>query len=88
MANIKSAEKRIQLTLQQRSRNRAKRSRMRSAVKELRTVIAAGDKSKAEELLPGTLRLIDRTAQKKVIHRKAAARSKSRLVRSVKQLSA
>jgi small subunit ribosomal protein S20 len=88
MANIKSAEKRIQLTLQQRSRNRAKRSRMRSAVKELRTVIAAGDKSKAEELLPGTLSLIDRTAQKKVIHRKAAARSKSRLVRSVKQLSA
>ena len=86
MANIKSAEKRIQLTLQQRSRNRADRSRMRSAVKELRTVIAAGDKSKAEELLPGTLSLIDRTAQKKVIHRKAAARSKSRLVRSVKKL--
>ena len=75
MANIKSAEKRILLTLQQRSRNRAERSRMRSAVKELRTVIAGGDNSKAEELLPGTLSLIDRTAQKKVIHRKAAARS-------------
>jgi small subunit ribosomal protein S20 len=88
MANIKSAEKRIRQTLRQRSRNRAERSRMRSAVKELRNVIAAGDKTKAEELLPGTLRLIDRTAQKKVIHRKAAARSKSRLVRSVGSLSA
>ncbi len=88
MANIKSAEKRIRQTLRQRSRNRAERSRMRSAVKELRNFIAAGDKSKAEELLPGTLSLIDRTAQKKVIHRKAAARSKSRLVRSVKSLSA
>jgi hypothetical protein len=30
---------------------------MRSAVKELRKVIADGDKSKAEELLPGTLSL-------------------------------
>jgi ribosomal protein S20 len=45
-------------------------------------------KGKAEELLPGTLSLIDRTAQKKIIHRRAAARSKSRLVRSVKTLSA
>lgn len=88
MANIKSAEKRIRLNLRQRSRNRAERSRMRSAVKELRKVIADGDKSKAEELLPGTLSLIDRTAQKKIIHRRAAARSKSRLVRSVKTLSA
>ncbi|MEE9562322.1 MAG: 30S ribosomal protein S20 [Thermoanaerobaculia bacterium] len=88
MANIKSAKKRIQRTLRERSRNRAERSRMRSAVKELRNVIAAGDKSKAEELLPGTLSLIDRTAQKKIIHRKAAARSKSRLVRSVKNISA
>jgi len=88
MANIKSAEKRIQRTLRERSRNRAERSRMRSAVKELRNAIAGGDKTKAEELLPGTLSLIDRTAQKKIIHRKAAARSKSRLVRSVKTLSA
>ena len=88
MANIKSAEKRIRLNLRQRSRNRAERSRMRSAVKELRKVISDGDKGKAEELLPGTLSLIDRTAQKKIIHQNAAARSKSRLVRSVKQLSA
>jgi small subunit ribosomal protein S20 len=88
MANIKSAEKRIQRTLQERTRNRAERSRMRSAVKELRRVIADGDKTKAEELLPGTLSLIDRTAKKHVIHRNAAARSKARLVRSVKALSA
>jgi small subunit ribosomal protein S20 len=48
--------------------------------------VSAGDASKAQELLPGTLELIDSTAQKKVIHRNAAARTKSRLSRAVASL--
>ena len=88
MANIKSAEKRIGQTERDRERNRSQRSRMRRAVRELREAVSAGDASKAQELLPGTLELIDSTAQKKVIHRNAAARTKSRLSQAVANLEA
>lgn len=87
MANIKSAEKRIGQTERDRERNRSRRSRMRRAVRELREAVSSGDASKAQELLPGTLELIDSTAQKKVIHRNAAARTKSRLSQAVANLS-
>ena len=63
-------------------------SRMRTAVKRLRGAVAAGDEKQASELLAETLSIVDATAQKTVIHRNAAARSKSRLTRAVKGLSA
>lgn len=86
MANIKSAEKRIGQTERDRERNRSHRSRMRRAVRQLREAVSAGDAGKAQELLPETLQLIDSTAQKNVIHRNAAARTKSRLSRAVANL--
>lgn len=86
MANIKSAEKRIELTAKQRARNRAQRSHMRGAVREVRQAVADGDQAKAQELLPGTLSLVDVTARKKVVHPNAAARTKSRLTRAVAQM--
>ena len=86
MANIKSAEKRNRQNLGRRERNRALRSRMRSAVKNLRQTVAEGDREKARELLPDTLSLIDATAQRSVVHRNAAARTKSRLMRAVSGL--
>lgn len=88
MANIKSAEKRIGQTERDRERNRSQRSRMRRAVRQLREAVSAGDASRAQELLPETLKLIDATAQKKVIHRNAAARTKSRLTKAVAGLQA
>ncbi len=86
MANIKSAEKRIELSAKQRARNRARRSRMRGAVRQVRQAVADGDQARAQELLPDTLSLVDVTAQKKVVHRNAAARTKSRLTRAVAQM--
>jgi small subunit ribosomal protein S20 len=88
MANTKSAEKRIRQNIKQRERNRAHRSRLRTAVKKLRTVIASGDAAQAQEILPGTLSVIDATAQKKVIHVNAASRTKSRLSAQVAALKA
>jgi small subunit ribosomal protein S20 len=86
MANIKSAEKRIEQSAKQRARNRAQRSHMRGAVREVRQAIADGDQAKAEKLLPDTLSLVDVTARKKVVHPNAAARTKSRLTRAVAQM--
>lgn len=86
MANIKSAEKRILQNERRRERNRAFRSRMRTAVKRLRTAIDSGDAEAAKELLPTTLQVIDETAQKGIVHRNTAARSKSRLTKAVSGL--
>ena len=86
MANIKSAEKRIERTAKERARYRAQRSHMRGAVREVREAVDAGDKAKAEELLAQTLSVVDVTARKKVIHGNAAARTKSRLTRAVAQM--
>lgn len=86
MANTKSAEKRNRQSEQNRLRNRAHRSRLRTAIKKLRTVVASGDAGAAKELLPETLSIIDKTAQKGVIHDNAAARYKSRLAHQVASL--
>ena len=83
MANSPSAEKRSRQNIVRRDRNRAARSRLRTAVKRLRAEVDAGNKSGAEELLPSTLSLVDSTARKGVIHANAAARTKSRLTRAV-----
>ena len=86
MANTKSAEKRIRQAEKRRVRNRYHRSRMRTAIKRLRGLIDEGKSTEARETLQGTLGLIDATAQKSVIHRNAAARTKSRLTLAVNNL--
>jgi small subunit ribosomal protein S20 len=86
MANTKSAEKRIRQNEKRRESNRIYRSRMRTAIKRLRAAIDGGDAETAQELLPKTIRVIDVTAQKKVVHDNAAARYKSRLTRAVAAL--
>ena len=86
MANHKSAEKRIRQTAKRRLRNRTNLTRMRSAVKKLRTAVAEGDQKTAQELLQPTLSIVDRTAQKGVIHANKAARTKSRLAHAVASL--
>ena len=87
MANNPSAIKRNRQAIGRRLRNRSHKSRMRTSVKALRQAIAAGDASTAKELLPGTLHLLDTTAQKGAIHRNAAARTKSRLTLAVEKIS-
>jgi len=88
MANSKSAKKRILQNERQRLRNKGHRTRMRSAIKKLRGAITEGDAKTAQELLPQTVRQIDKTAQKGVIHDNAAARYKSRLTKAVSALGA
>lgn len=88
MANTKSAEKRIRQNEARRVRNRSKRTRMRTAIKNLRAAIEAGEVDQVKELLPTTLQLIDKTAQKGVIHDNAAARYKSRLTKAANACAA
>lgn len=86
MANTKSAEKRNRQNIVARERNRAHRSRLRTAIKRLRAAVASGDAEQAASLLPTTLSVIDATAQKKIIHANTASRYKSRLAGHVASL--
>ena len=51
------------------------------------TAVAENNKESAMELLKDAQKVLDSTAAKKVIHKNAAARTKSRLVKAVKELS-
>ena len=82
MANHKSALKQYRQSVKRRIRNRANRSRMRTAVKRFRQLVAS-DVDAARSELPATLGLIDRTAKLGAIHGNAAARTKSRLTRAL-----
>jgi small subunit ribosomal protein S20 len=78
MANIKSAVKRMRQAAGRQRRNRAVRTRLRSAVKAYR---AAEAKDRPKKL-SATASEIDRARKKGVIHRNAAARYKSRLAKA------
>ena len=87
MANIKSARKRARQALQRRSHNVSLRTEARSAVKDVKKAIAAGDKQAAAAALARSQAVIDRVAAKGVLHRNAAARQKSRLAHAIKAMA-
>ena len=88
MADHASALKAHKQSLKNRERNRQFRSRLRGALKAIRTAIDGKDLAGAKDALKETVSLIDKMASKGVIHRNAAGRYKSRLhTRIVKRAS-
>ena len=79
MASHESALKAHRQSLKNRERNRQLRSRLRGALKSIRTAIDGKDLSAAKSALKQTISLIDKMASKGIIHRNAAGRYKSRL---------
>jgi len=84
MANTKSARKRAEKSEQLRKKNRAARSKMRTAVRRARAAAEAGGEN-AEALVAQAIVTVDSTAQKGIVHRNAAARTKSRLVKAARR---
>ena len=76
---IKSGLKRRRQNEVRRLRNRAVRTRVRNAMRDLRVAIAGGDPVKVKELLPKAVSVIDGGVRKGVFHRNTASRAKSRL---------
>lgn len=85
MANKKSAKKRAIKSELKREKNRAARSKMRTAVRKVRQAATSGDGASAESLLRKAISLVDRTAKKGIVHPNLAARTKSRLVAAVRK---
>ncbi len=79
MASHESALKAHKQSQKNRERNRQFRSRLRGALKSIRSAIDGKDVPAAEGALKQTVSLIDKMASKGVIHANAASRYKSRL---------
>ena len=77
MANSKQAIKR--------SRQNSDRYKLRHA-QAVKADIDANDKAKANDSFKKAQKIIDTAAAKKVIHKNAAARTKSRLSKAIKNL--
>ena len=87
MANIKSAKKRVIVSERNRVHNVAQRSAMRTAVKKVVALIAAGQQDAAKEAFNNAQVLLDRAASNGLIHKNKAARHKSRLSAQIKALA-
>ena len=79
MASHESALKAHRQSLKNRERNRQFRSRLRNALKTIRTAIDGNDLAGAKKGLKETVSLIDKMASKGIIHKNAAGRYKSRI---------
>jgi small subunit ribosomal protein S20 len=87
MANIASARKRARQAEQRRQHNAALRSELRSAVRNIRKAITAGDKKAARDEFQRSASVIDSIADKNIIHKNTAARHKSRLSARIKAMA-
>ena len=83
MATHASALKAHRQSIKNREHNRQFRSRLRNALRSIRTAIDGKDLPGAKAALKETISLIDRMASKGVIHRNAAGRYKSRLTKRI-----
>jgi small subunit ribosomal protein S20 len=86
MATTKSAKKAARQIARRTVINKARRSRMRSAVRQVEEAIAAGDRSRALTAMAEAEPALVRAASKGIVHRNAAQRKVSRLTRQIAKL--
>ncbi|MCY4263335.1 MAG: 30S ribosomal protein S20 [Gammaproteobacteria bacterium] len=86
MANSPQARKRARQGEMRRRHNASFRSMVRTYIKKVDTAIASGDYTNATAAYQAAVPVIDRMADKGIIHKNKAARHKSRLNAAVKAL--
>ena len=84
---VSSADKAHRQNIKRREQNRQTRSKLRTALKSIRAAIDQGDLAGAKTALTATFSLVDKMANKGIIHRNTAARYKSRLTKHVNELA-
>ena len=83
MPNIASAKKQLRQAAKRAARNRAAKSALRTKIKKIRQALGEGNPDAARAALAEAIPAIDKTASRGIIHRRTAARYKSRLMRLV-----
>ncbi|PTQ90692.1 30S ribosomal protein S20 [Agitococcus lubricus] len=87
MANSAQAKKRARQNEKQRKHNASLRSMVRTYLKKVVNAIAAGDKAAASAAYTAAVPVVDRMADKGIIHKNKAARHKSRLNAHIKAMA-
>ena len=88
MANSPQAKKRARQAEKRRGLNASQRSLVRTVIKKVNAAVVSGNAQEAKAAYDSSVPVIDRMADKGIIHKNKAARHKSRLNTQVKALSA
>lgn len=88
MANSPQAKKRARQSEKRRTHNASLRSLVRTVIKKVDAAVVAGDAEQAKIAYNSAVPVIDRMADKGIIHKNKASRHKSRLNAQVKALAA
>jgi small subunit ribosomal protein S20 len=88
VANSPQARKRARQAEKRRAHNASLRSLVRTNIKKVVAAIGSGDAEQARAAYSSAVPVIDRLADKGIIHKNKAARHKSRLSAKIKALSA
>ena len=88
MANSPQAKKRARQAEKRRQHNASLRSVVRTSIKKVLAAVSAGSAEEAQQAYNAAVPVIDRMADKGIIHKNKAARHKSRLNAQVKALAA
>ena len=88
MANSPQAKKRARQAEKRRGLNASQRSLVRTVIKKVNAAVSTGNAEEAKTAYDNAVPIIDRMADKGIIHKNKAARHKSRLNTQVKTLSA
>lgn len=86
MPNIKQQIKRVKTNEQARNRNAQFKSRVRTQIKKVKALAAAGNKVEAEKELRVVFSLLDKAGKKGVLHANKVSRHKSDLMLLVNKL--
>jgi small subunit ribosomal protein S20 len=87
MANIKSQIKRNRQNDRRAERNKAVRTALKTSTKKVRAAVVAGD-ADAIARQREAARALDRAASKGIVHKRTAARRKSRLAKAAASVTA
>ncbi|MGC6512146.1 MAG: 30S ribosomal protein S20 [Parvibaculales bacterium] len=87
MANLKSSKKMVRKIERRTAVNKSRRTNMRTHIRKVEEAIAAGDKDTAVQALRSAEPKIIRSAQKGILHKRAAARKVSRLTKRVNSIA-
>ena len=88
MAHSLSAKKRIKQNAKRKTINRARKSQVKTQIKHFETAVEAGNVEAASEQLRLLGKKLDKTAATSTMHKKTAARKKSRLAKKLNALKA
>lgn len=83
MANIKSAQKRVEVNARNQARNKSNSSKLKTQMKKFNKAVDEKDFEKAEQLLPETFKVIDKSVTNGVLHKNAANNRKSTLAKKL-----